>query len=327
MARFDATGGRFVYFPYLQGRQAELLAIRSLLTDPRDRKFLIPVIEPLNADIGGLRLCLNQCDAHHQPTVVIINPTRHQLAVPGAVRTWLREARVLLGNCALAIPAFKTSAQSNGAQVAAALGQFPNRPVAVVHHGAGLTDAEVQALGRNNRVAWHIVDINQVPARQTRLLPAARTVLLRDGFHKLQRNADYGAAEFFSDLHQNYRPAAGFGDYTCIGAAFQKGGGAAAAVAIHAAFKHPPSGDIWMDHFVSDDRDMDVGDVATKFLQAAEHLIHAARQRPTEFGNNQGLNAYRNYVRRSYFPGLSKNKEHMIVHHMSVVLDVLSGAL
>lgn len=316
-----------MYFPCLQGRQAELLAIRSLLTDPRDRSALVPVIEPLTADIRNLRLCLNKCEEHHQPTVVVINPTRHQLATPGAARTWLREADALLATCTLAIPAFQTSGQTNGAHVAAALGRFPNRDLAVVYNGAGLTDVEVQGLARDNRIAWHIAVVDKIPARQQAFLPAGRKILVRDGFHKLQRNADYGGQEFFSDLHRAYPPAAGFGDYTCIGSAFQKGGGAAAAVAIHAAFKHPASGDLWMDHFISNDTEMGVGDVATKFLQAAGHLVNAARRRPLEFGNNQGLNAYRDYVRRSYFPGLSKNKEHMIVHHISLVLDVLSRAL
>ncbi len=104
------------------------------------------------------------------------------------------------------------------------------------------------------------------------------------------------------------------------------GGGPAAAVAIHAAFKHK-STDIWVEHFVSDDTDIAVGSTASKFLQAARKLVKAAKARPSEFGKNFALDEFEQYIKASHFPNLGKSKELQISHHICLMLDVLSGAV
>jgi len=298
-----------------------------MLGDPRDLSALVPVFEPINANAADLTRCLDECEDQQQPSVVIVNPTRHQLANGANRVAWFQTVSAVLGRCLSAAPAFQTSDYTTGAEMRAALGAFPRRDVAVVHSGAGLTDADVRRAANDGRIAWHIVIGNKLPDRQRILLPAAKTVVVRDGFIKQVRNADYDGQEFFSDLYRTYPPAAGFGDFLCLGSGFQDGGSTPAAVAIHAAYKKPTTNDLWMEHFISDDTAIDVGDVAGKFLQAARHLVNAARRRPGEFGSNQALDEYRSCVNTGYYPGLPTNKKYQIIHHMCVTLDVLSGAL
>lgn len=316
-----------MYFPFLYGRQSEFLGVRAMLDDSRDLSAFIPIFEPINANAAALTRCLNECETHQQPTVVVINPTLHQLADAAARTAWLRTMSTVLAACPSTVPAFQTSDHTTGANLRAALAAFPGRPVAVIHNGAGLSDADVRQAAGTARIAWHIVIGNKLPNRQRALLPVAKTVVVRDGFHKQVRNADYSGQEFFSDLYRTYPPHGGFGDFLCLGAGFQDGGTTPAAVAIHAAYKNPSTGDLWMEHFVSDDTIKGVGDVNTKFIQAARKLSNAARRRPAEFGTNQALDALRDCVRNNYFPGLPTNKRHQIIHHFCVVLDVLSGAL
>ena len=316
-----------MYFPFLYGRRSEFLAVRSMLDDPRDRGVLIPIFEPINSNIDDLARCLNECEKEQQRTVVVINPAQHQLANAASRNVWLANISIVLNACPSAIPAFQTSDRTSGVDLRAALRAFPGRDVAVVHNGAGLSDAEVRRASSDGRIAWHIVIGDKMPSRQQALLPIEKAVIVRDGFHKQLRNADYGGQEFFSDLYRTYPPAAGFGDFVCLGTGFQVGGSTPAAVAIHAAFKHPSTNDLWVEHFVSDDKAIDVGDVNSKYIQAARHLVNAARKRPDEFGSNQALDAYRACVRTRSFPGLAKNKEYQIVHHICVVLDILSGRL
>lgn len=316
-----------MYFPFLYGRGAELLAIRSLLRDPRDRSALVPIVEPVNANIAPLRRCLDACEEVGQPVVVVVNPGRHQLADPGEARRWFLEAVEGMEACPSAYPAFRTNDRTSLAAVTAVLNAFPEREVVLIHGGAGLGDQELRQLARNPRVAWHIVLDGTCPARQQDLLPGGKKVIVRDHFRKLDRNADYAGTEFFTDQHRTFPPHAGFGDYLCLGSEFKSGGSTPGAVAIHGVFKNPLNGDVWVEHFVSDDRDRNDGDVASKFLQAAAHFVRAARRRPREFGANPALSAYASYVRQSQYPGLSKNKEHQIVHHICVVLDLLSGTL
>lgn len=314
-----------MYFPFLYGRRAELLAIRAMLNDPRDRTALCPIIEPVKSDIGDLRRYLESCEKKNQPTLVVINPTQGELA--GGRRAWLQDAATVLAACPSAVPAYQTSNQTTLAQITAALNRFPDRDVAVIHNGAVLPGPDLRQLAQDPLIAWHVVFDGRLPAQQSRALPGAKKVLLRDGFRRLARNADYNGTEFFSDQYKTFPPAAGFGDCVCLGSLFQEGGGPPGAVAIHAGFKDPDSGDIWIEHFLSDDQDVKDRDVAKKFSQAATHLVRAVRRRRREFGTNQALDAYAICVQQHSYPGLTKNKELQIVHHMCLVLDVLSGAL
>ena len=316
-----------MYFPFLHARRHELLAVRAMLEDPRDLSSFVPILEPVNASVRELGLCLAACEETRQRTVVIINPTLHELSTAASQTTWRESMEEVLEHHPSIVPAFQTSDRTSGTELRAALRAFPTRDIAVVHKGAGLSNADVERLAGDARIVWHIVVENAVPTRQQELIPVPKTVWVRDAFKKLARNADYEGQQFFTDRHRTYPPAAGFGDYGCLGAGFQVGGRQPAAVAIHAVFKRRANGDIWVQHFVSDDRDIEEGDPGSKFVQAARHLVNAARRRPGEFGTNQALDAYRECVRTSSFPGLGKNKEYQTIHHFCVVLDVLSGAL
>jgi hypothetical protein len=315
-----------MYFPYLYGRGAELLAIRALLNDPRDRRSLVPILEPVNANIAALRRCIHDCDEKEQAVIVIFNAEKHQLQTLQERRRWQQDAQALFEEYPTALPAFRTSDRTTGAEITQFLAGFPRQEVALIHAGAGLSNREITRLAQNSRIRWHIILGDKIPDSQKSLLPADKKVSVQDGFRKLQRNADYAGTEFFTDRHRTFREnSAGFGDYLCLGASFQTGGTTPAAVAIHAIYKHPQRGDIWMEHFVSDQKNIGEGDVVGKFLQAATHLVRATRRRPLEFGHNQALDIYAAYVRTRDWAGLGKNKEHQIVHHICLMLDVLSG--
>lgn len=109
------------------------------------------------------------------------------------------------------------------------------------------------------------------------MLPREKVVDIRDDFQRKARNSDYEGIEFFTDRHLNFQEVAvGFGDYTILGATFEAGGGPAAAVAIHGTFKER-GGDVWVEHFVSDDIELNVGTVGEKFLQAAGNSSRVLR--------------------------------------------------
>lgn len=98
-----------------------------------------------------------------------------------------------------------------------------------------MTDAEVATLVANKNVRYHMVLNQKISSAQIKLLPKAKRVDIDDYFNKLDRNADYGGPELFTDKHKTFKSAAvGFGDYAAIGSAFTSGGGQPAAIAIHA---------------------------------------------------------------------------------------------
>jgi hypothetical protein len=92
-------------------------------------------------------------------------------------------------------------------------------------------------------------------------------------------------------------------------------------------FKQSATGQIWVEHFVSDDVDRDVGSVGEKFQQAASKLVRAAARRRTEFGENGALSAYASDVQANYFPGLGESKRRQIHHHIALSHQALRREL
>nr|WP_278249012.1 sce7725 family protein [Paenalcaligenes suwonensis] len=150
---------------------------------------------------------------------------------------------------------------------------------------------------------------------------------MRDDFQRKARNADYEGIEFFTDRHLSFlSEGVGFGDYTVLGATFEGGGGPAAAVAIHGTFKGQ-GGAVWVEHFVSDDTERNVGTVGGKYLQAAGKLVLRARHAPEMFGNDKALQSFAADVVALHYPGLGKSKERQIYHHVALMYQLLTNRL
>ena len=95
-------------------------------------------------------------------------------------------------------------------------------------------------------------------------------------------------------------------------------------MAIHGVFTQAETGQVWVEHFVSDDVDPDVGSVEEKFHQAAAKLaVRAVHRRRAEFGENSALEAYAADVRANHFPGLGENKRREIHHHLAINHGIL----
>lgn len=317
-----------MYFPYLFGRRSEFLATRALLKERGPLDTWAPVIEPVNRNIGDLSTFASIFGKAGARALILINPDLHQLASKDAATTFRKETMSLFSDYPSLVPAYRIKSTTTMANCEAFLKLYKSEELALVYASPGLSDSDIQVLASETRVRLHLIVNDKVTATQLAKMPKAKRVFIRDNFNKLARNADYGAPELFSDKHKTYSSAGlGFGDFTMLGNVFQDSGSTPAAVAAHAAYKHPTTGDVWLQHFVSDDTERDVGDVASKFLQSSRKLVSAARRRPAEFGWNPGLEAFANHVKSSTYPGLGKNKEYQILHHVWTHIDLITGAL
>jgi hypothetical protein len=318
--------GQTLYFPYLYARQSELLALRSLSSNYQLREVVIPILEPVNNNPARLRQAINDFGAADDNLIVVTNPYQHEFNGRG-LNGWIEPIEAAIDAHHSLIPGLLCSQATTAEQIRDFLAQYRNRDVALLYLNARLSDAQVQRLAERANIRFHINLHERMSAAHRAMLPRGKVVDVRDDFQRKVRNADYFGIEFFTDRHLNYQQVAvGFGDYTILGATFEAGGGPAAAVAIHGTFKER-GGDVWVEHFVSDDVDINVGTVGEKFLQAAGKLVARARQLPRKFGNDQALQDYANDVATQHYPGLGKSKERQIYHHVALMHQLLTGQL
>ena len=318
-----------MYSPHLFGRRSEFLALRALLTDGGDLGSLVPIVEPVMANTGDLSRCIEAFGKANTRIVVTVNPRLHEFAGNAPAVKALRKALDdLLKKYESVIPAFRVHPATAKASIDSFLAAYKNRAVALLYSSPELTDAEFKSLADYGPVAFHVVLDQQLSSKQLAMIPVGKLVDTRDHFNKLSRNADYNGRELFTDRHQQVgRSIAAVGDYMMVGRTLEVGGGKAGAVVIHPVFVRAGSREVWIEHFVSDDVDRDVGDVGSKFLQAATKLTRQVRARPAEFGANAALACYQRHVAEATYPGLGKNKEYQIQHHIRTMLSVVDSVL
>jgi len=303
-----------------------MLALRSLRGNYPLRDIVIPILEPVNRAHASLHRLLNDFGEAGDNLIVVTNPYQHQFNGRG-LDGWIEPIEEAIGAHGSLIPSLLCTQATTAEQIRDFLTQYRERDVAVLYMNARLSEAQAQRLAGRANIRFHINLHERMSAAHRAMLPREKVVDVRDDFQRKARNADYDGVEFFTDRHLNYQQVAvGFGDYTVLGATFEAGGGPAAAVAIHGTFKER-GGDVWVEHFVSDDIELDVGTVGGKFLQAAGKLVARARQVPRKFGNDQALQDYAADVAAGHYPGLGKSKERQIYHHVALMHQLLTGQL
>jgi hypothetical protein len=317
-----------MYFPYLYGRQSELLAVSSMLKDHRSLDSFLPVIEPVVGKTNGIVKLLEAYGKKGKQLGVVVNPNKYELASSANSKPWADTVwPVVLANKSI-LPVLRYEQGVSFAHIKDFLKKCAKRDVALAYTSAGLLDVEFKELAKLEQVRFHIILDEDKAHHRYGLLPTAKLVHIDDRFKKLTRNADYGGPEFFSRQHRTFlkQGIAGFGDYCSLGKGLAVGGGKVAAVAIHAAYMNEDK-DAWMEHFVSTDKDVLVGSPGEKFLQAARKLDAAAKKRPLQFGSNFALDKFAEHVANRHYPGLGKNKELQIAHHICFKLDAVAGKL
>lgn len=310
-----------MYSPYLFARRFELLALRDMLENepPANLKNFLPVLEPVKASTTDLLRCMSAYSKKQAALVVITNPAKHEFSSKPAARKALRDCcNPLFEKSSVLIPGYLVRANMTITRLRNFLAKHKDRKVALIYDSPSFSNSELNEVAGSPNVLHHIVVQESLTKAQRASFAANKYIDTRDHFRRLPRNSDYNGQEFFTDRSLS---SARIGDYAVLGRSLEIGGGRPGAVVIHATYKHPNTGAIWVEHFVSDDIDRDVGTPEAKFLQAARKLVKALAKRPAEFGSNWALDSYKHHVAKNTSPGLGKNKQYQLMHHMHLMLN------
>ncbi|NPE56205.1 sce7725 family protein [Dickeya dadantii] len=311
-----------MYSPYLYARGSELLILREVSNVGVNTQGLLPILEPVNSDTSSLIRCLT---AWNSDIVVILNPYQNDFSSHNnivALNQQLQQIMVTKPNIIIGV---LVQPGVNFQALTQYITDNSNKRIALLYDNTTLTDQEISTLANNLYVHYHIVLNNSLPAHQFSILPRLKIIIVNDCFRKLARNADYNGPEHFTSLHhhlgQNY---VGIGDYTITGRVLDLGGGQPSAVAAHLIFKEHSNNSVWIRHFVSSNTQRGGADVATMFLDVADQITNFVPNNINQFGNNIGLDHYYLCSQTIHSPGLAKNKEFQIAHHISFMLDVIN---
>ena len=307
-----------MYFPYLRGRQFELIALRELVENGIIGDKIIPIIEPVKLTSTLLKT-LNAFSNNGKRYAMIMNPEVGEFSK--ALREKKEDNDVLAESVSEALDSennIKAYLMRSGVEQYIDSAETDISSIISISTNRDCMDE----YARDFASAKPMYALIPSDRRFGRLV-GNRQVLLEDCFSKAQKNADYGSNddEFYSDTHLYYRDEGfkGFSDYSIVGSEYQASGFAPLAVAIHIVY-FDTNDELRVHHFVSDSND-DINDPAGKYGEAVKKLKDWVYD--NDIKATMGLNGLLKSCEIGKYPGLGTVKKYSIMHH----LELMNGFL
>lgn len=321
-----------MYFPYLRGRQNELLCLRELLDAGKLSSKIIPIIEPVKFSSTLFSTLTKFIEMGHQ-VIVIRNPE---------VGSFRKESGDMIKNIE------KESDEKKKEKIRKTLEGYKevwNNPQI---QKAYLVDDDVISMVQEKKLdAKDVVMINikkgnyryyeeygeEIIGKYT-VVPKGGDfediieddiIILEDSYRKAKRNIDYieNPDELFSRNHIVYkkRGFVGFSDFSMVGNDSDESGFAPLAIAIHIMY-FGNRDELKIHHFVSESNES-ISDPARKFEEAMNKLVNWENFDiiPKTIGLDNLIECYN----IGKFPGLGVIKKYSLMHHIQMMGEYLEA--
>lgn len=338
------------YFPYLRGKQYELLAVRELNEAGLLPENVFPVIEPVRSpDTGALGRTVRELIDSGRQTTVVINPQVGQLADPThseALLDFCSEYVNPDGNLfhdqattgSLTLGVIVTSSNDISVILRRIADKFGSRAeVDLFHESAGNESiSRVENNFVNFKLHLNFAEEKNLLRSYQRNSPVGSigsslrstdVSQWRDYFQRAERSSAYPSEKPYlytdDNLYIDEDGYAGLSDYQTIGAGYAEGGGLPLAIALHLTYQLPDKKGsdhpVYIVHFVSDSN-RDRSDPARKFSEAVGKLSKFCAQNGL---SGPGIDALLAHQKNGSYPGLGSLKKLAIQNHICTMSRAL----
>ena len=304
-----------MYYPYLRGRQFELIALREFALNHGDYNTVIPIIEPVRKTFNSMRLAIPKLIEGNVKFALILNPLVGEIK-ENKVDTITKELKEELTDKSKWIPSFIIT--DNSSEVKSLIDEFEYQDIMLIcSDRTDSSTSDFEDLVFMNQVKFVVSKENRTLKRK---LSGKGKELIRldDNFKAQKRNSDYlpMAEEKFSEEHLFYKEDGynGFSDYTVLVSDFIEGGRTPYAVAIHLSYKKD-NDEVWVKHFTSISNDDDAN-IQGKFAEAVEKAVTFLDEKNIV---NEATDELRKYYTEKRYPGLGMVKKISIKNHIELI--------
>lgn len=314
-----------MYYPYLRGRSEELNAIITTAASLGRNGKIIPVIEPVRGGqraISRLNKCATICRANGVTLGFIVNPAVGDLRTNQAAAVSYLQAIQL---CCNVIPFFIVQTTTVANEVNAFLAANSTGQIGFVHYSESSNSRQIlSALASVTMRARHLFIDGRCSAAYIAGINNAAKILVRDGFVRRYRNADYPdrTPEFFSDLHATYGALGynGFGDFLTVGIEYVEANAAPRAIALH--LTRGNSRTMQCIHFVSTSNTT-ITNRDGKYREALNSLDAFIRATPAAFRNSVAANEFLQDRVNGISTSLGMMKRRSMRHHLEIMCRII----
>src|ERR1035437_453209 len=315
-----------MYFPYLRGKQFELIALREISEFIHNKNLISPIIEPVKETTVTLEKTLTTLIENDQNFNLIFNPVVGDIAKTKGFDEIIRIKERLIKDYINYQPTFIIDSKSIIANVQDIITENSLEDISIICKNIPQEEEKFLTFLETNNIKYLIVNeaINSKRFLRSIRQIGIDMVSLTDPFNALRRNVDYmeNDDEFYSDEHLFYEDEGyiGFSDFLTIGQEYTDTGFLPYAVAIHLTYLNSKE-EFWIRHFVSDSNE-DNTDVVGKFEEALRKLI--------AFIDEHGIDTvacreFRELSAKESYSGLGSIKKLSILHHIELVYNFLNS--
>lgn len=310
-----------MYYPFIRGKQFELVMLREMASKICEWGF-VPIIEPVKGNFPALKRALQQLIDNNCHFILIANPSVGELKDnSSSLRSEIFDGALQdYTNYSIGL-----SLSAEDSLITARRFFKENHPsVAIIHNGFsdGKGLAGLIAEYKPSLTEHIFVEHDNILYRKH--FKGIKRVIVQDGF-KSRTNKHYPNSELFSELYltfddMNYDA---FGDFLIVGRDYKDGGGPAYAIAIHLTYADPKADNaISIKHYVSDQVDTPK-DPAGKFLEALTKLVEDVQKKGSPVFRSSAVEEYLQLYNDEHFPGLGYVKKLSMQHHIELMSNLL----
>lgn len=305
-----------MYYPYLRGRQFELIALREYALIRGENNNVTPIIEPVKKTFNSLKLAIPKFIEGDMKFALILNPQVGEIKDFKIIATELKEQ---LADTSKWIPAFIVTNNIDAINTEIENNNY-NEVMIICSDRADTSSAKFLEFISDKRIKYVVSKENRTLKRK---LKGKDVIRLDDSFNSQKRNKDFLSIseEKFTEEHLFYEEDnyAGFSDYTVLISDFIEGGGAPYAVAIHLTYQKD-SEEIWIRHFTSISND-DIANIQGKFAEAVRKAVNFIDTEPLD---TEATKELKKYYDEEKYPGLGMVKKIAIKNHLELINKVIS---
>lgn len=313
-----------MYFPYIRGRQYELLALKELLVNEKLSEHITPIIEPVKLS-STLSKAMEEFVKRNRNLCVICNPA------VGSFNSDMKDDE-------------KNINKQKFMDLLSTMQIIKSH--IIKKNSASILSSWEKNRGQN-KTDWYVINTNRdylsnylevfdIEAPKMSFIPDESAFrrkirkncsLLEDRFNKRERNSDYAdnPDEFFSEDHLFYKDDGfeGFSDYSIIGEDYLESGFAPYAVAIHIVYFDEEM-NLRVHHFVSDSNN-DIQNPAGKFYEAVKKLNDWVKD--NDITPTTSLQVFIDHYNNQTYPGLGSVKKLSLMHHLELIGQYLDEVI
>ena len=308
-----------MYYPYLRGKQFELLLVRENVALIKEND-IHPIIEPVNTNFKAIGRALNELNKLEVEYVLIINPkegenpVRQDDILSKLYEVFIRDHKnVRMG--------YIVDAKSDIDSMTKVLDKYIEMPFSIIHYGYpnGKELAKILSGYENIQENIFIETYARKLYQKSIKRDSVKNILIRDGFKRQKKNALYPESEHFSDLPATYTDESmdDFGDFLIVGDDYSESGGPAWAVAIHLTYIGNDDA-MYIYHFVSDQTNSPT-DPGGKFFEALSKLVAKVSEKNSPISKTEACKEFQALHRKGHYPGLGYVKKLSMKHHLELI--------